>query len=237
MSNNFRSRKEVIDAVNFIFAQTASQLVGEIDYDEGEALHIGASYPPCENAGGAVEVHILGGGEEEEDGEGLDAKSGAAAEAARVARRILELRRDGFLIFDKKTGYRPVQYRDIVILMRSPSVDAQIFTEVLQSYGIPVFSDVGGGYFVTEEVELILSLLSVIDNPMQDIKLLGVMRSPIGGFDDSELLEIRLRDSASDIYGRAKHLCGGGGRARRKMRRVFGAAGAVARLVALYDGA
>lgn len=209
MSNNFRSRKEVIDAVNFIFAQTASQLVGEIDYDEEEALHIGASYPPCENAGGAVEVHILGGGEEEADGEGQDAKSGAAAEAARVARRILELRRDGFLIFDKKTGYRPMQYRDIVILMRSPSVDAQIFTEVLQSYGIPVFSDVGGGYFVTEEVELILSLLSVIDNPMQDIKLLGVMRSPIGGFDDSELLEIRLRDSASDIYG-ALNTCAAG---------------------------
>lgn len=200
MSNNFRSRKEVIDAVNFIFAQTASQLVGEIDYDEEEALHPGASYPPCDNAGGAVEVHILGADEAEADEE-LDAKSGAAAEAARVARRILELRRDGFLIFDKKVGYRPVQYRDIVILMRSPSVDAQIFTEVLQSYGIPVFSDVGGGYFVTEEVELILSLLSVIDNPMQDIKLLGVMRSPIGGFDDSELLEIRLRDSASDIYG------------------------------------
>lgn len=210
MSRNFRSRKEVIDAVNFIFSQTASPLVGEIDYDAEEALNLGADYPPCEGAGGPVEIHILGGEEEEEEtDEELDAQGGAAAEAARVARRILELKREGFPIYDKKTGYRPVQYRDMVILMRSPSVDAQVFTEVLQSYGIPVFSDVGGGYFVTEEVELVLSLLAIIDNPMQDIKLLAVMRSPIGGFDDAELLEIRLRDSTSDIYG-ALCTCAGG---------------------------
>ncbi len=209
MSRNFRSRKEVIDAVNFIFSQTASPLVGEIDYDAEEMLNLGADYPPHEAAGGPAEIHILGGEEEEETDEELDAQGGAAAEAARVARRILELKREGFPIYDKKTGYRPVQYRDMVILMRSPSVDAQVFTEVLQSYGIPVFSDVGGGYFVTEEVELVLSLLAIIDNPMQDIKLLAVMRSPIGGFDDAELLEIRLRDSTSDIYG-ALCTCAGG---------------------------
>lgn len=75
MSNNFRSRKEVIDAVNFIFAQTASQLVGEIDYDEGEALHIGASYPPVRKRGQARSRCIFSaGGEEEEDGEGLERK-------------------------------------------------------------------------------------------------------------------------------------------------------------------
>ena len=210
MSRNFRSRKEVIDAVNFIFSQTASPLVGEIDYDAEEMLNLGADYPSCGGAGGPVEIHILGGEEEEEEtDEELDAQGGAAAEAARVARRILELKREGFPIYDKKTGYRPVQYRDMVILMRSPSVDAQVFTEVLQSYGIPVFSDVGGGYFVTEEVELVLSLLAIIDNPVQDIKLLAVMRSPIGGFDDAELLEIRLRDSTSDIYG-ALCTCAGG---------------------------
>ena len=210
MSKNFRSRKEIIDAVNFIFAQTASQLVGEIDYDEEEALNIGADYPPCDHAGGPVELHIIGGDEEEGESDAEeDAVYGAEAEAVRVAKRILELRRDRFMVFDKKEGYRPVKYRDIVILMRSPSADAQVFTEVLQSYGIPVFSDVGGGYFVTEEVELMLSLLSTIDNPMQDIKLLGVMRSPIGRFTDEELLDIRLRDSSSDIYG-ALCTCAGG---------------------------
>lgn len=89
---------------------------------------------------------------------------------------------------------------------------------------------------MTEEVELVLSLLSVIDNPMQDIKLLGVMRSPIGGFDDSELLEIRLRDSASDIYG-ALNTCAAGEDVLAEKCGAFCAAGAVARLVALYDGA
>lgn len=221
MSKNFRSRKEIIDAVNFIFTQTASQLVGEIDYDEEEALNAGADYPPCEHAGGAVELHILG---EEEDGPETDAEQdavyGAEAEATRVAKRILELRRENFMILDKKAGYRPVKFRDIVILMRSPSADAEVFTEVLQSYGIPVFSDVGGGYFVTEEVELMLSLLSIIDNPMQDIKLLGVMRSPIGAFTDEELLDIRLRDSSSDIYG-ALCTCAGGHDALSKKCAAF----------------
>lgn len=222
MAKNFRSRREIIDAVNFIFEQTASRDVGEIDYDNEERLNFGAKYPPCEKTGGAVEVHIVGGGENggEEHIENANSQTGAVAEAVRVAKRILALKREGFTVYDKKLGYRPVKYRDIVILMRSPGVDAQVFAEVLQEYGIPVFSDAGGGYFVTEEVELVLSLLSVIDNPMQDIKLLGVMRSPICGFDDSELLEIRLRDSVSDIYG-AICTCAGGDDALAKKCGAF----------------
>lgn len=201
MSKNFRSRREIIDGVNFIMEQNVSPLVGEIVYDETEALSAGASYPDSENAGGAVEVHIIDSDAENADGEeGGTAVSGAEAEAVCVAKRILRLVRSGFEVFDKNDGMRPVKYKDIVILMRSPSADAQIFADVLTSYGIPTFSDVGGGYFVSEEIELVLSLLSIIDNPVQDIKLLGVMRSAIGGFTDTELAEIRLCDSESDIY-------------------------------------
>lgn len=201
MSQNFRSRREVIEAVNFIMRQNVSPLVGEITYDETEALNAAAPYPETKNGGGAVEVHLLGGGDDETENVS-DSLVGAAAEADRVARRILQLKRDGFEVFDKKIGgMRKMKYRDIAILMRSPSVDAPIFVDTLSRYGIPVFSDADGGYFATEQIELMLSLLSVIDNPMQDIKLLSVMRSQIGGFRDTELLDIRMCDSKADIYG------------------------------------
>lgn len=201
MSKNFRSRHEIIDGVNYIMEQNTSPLVGEITYDETEALNAGADYPETEKSGGAVEVHILGGSDEDTGDDGDNAVFGAEAEAVCAAKRIMKLMGSGFEIFDKKEGMRPVRYKDIVILMRSPGVDAQIFADILTSYGIPVFSDAGSGYFAAEEIELMLSLLSVIDNPMQDIRLLGVMRSAIGGFTDTELADIRLCDSKSDIYG------------------------------------
>lgn len=203
MSQNFRSRRDIIEAVNFIMRQSVSPLVGEIIYDETEELNAGAkNYPEAENAGGAVEVHVLGEAEDGETDGNEEGLLGAAAEADRVARRILQLKRDGFEVFDKKTdGMRKMKYSDIAILMRSPSVDAPIFVDTLSRYGIPVFSDADGGYFATEQIELMLSLLSVIDNPMQDIKLLSVMRSQIGGFRDTELLDIRMCNSKSDIYG------------------------------------
>ncbi len=202
MSKNFRSRKEIIDAVNFIMAQNASPVVGELEYDETEALNPGASYPAGDKMGGAVEVHLIGDTDADESLDDDESIFGAEAEAVRVAKRILQLKHEGFEVFDKKSGgMRKMNYSDIAILMRSPGVDAPVFVDVLSRCGIPVFSDADNGYFVTEHVELMLSLLSVIDNPVQDIKLLAVMRSAIGGFSDTELVDIRLCDSKSDIYG------------------------------------
>ena len=199
MSDNFRSRKTVVDFVNFIMSQISSQTVGEMEYDETERLNFGASYPDDDEDKMSAEIHIIDDNTDSDD-DANEIVFGAHAEAVRIAKRILQLKRDGFEINDKKEGKRPLRYKDIVILMRSPSVDAQIFSDVLASYGIPTFSDVGGGYFMTEEVELMLSLLSVIDNPIQDIKLLALMRSVIGNFDDNELLQIRLNDAKADIY-------------------------------------
>ena len=200
MSKNFRSQKNIIDFVNFVMAQNASEVVGELDYDATEMLNFGADFADVGDNDTSVELHLIEG-EGEDDGDENENVFGAEAEAVRVAKRILQLKSEGFCVFDKKEGLRPVKYKDIVILMRSPSVDAQIFSQVLTSFGIPTFSDVGGGYFMSEEVELMLCLLSVIDNPLQDIKLLSVMRSAIGDFDDTELMDIRLCDNESDIYG------------------------------------
>lgn len=198
MSKNFRSREAVIDAVNYIMKQISSPYVGEMIYDETEALNCGAQYPSSEKSGGVVEVHVVGV-DSEDDGENL---VGAEAEAIRVAKRILQLKREGYEVYDKKIGgLRKMKYSDIAILMHSPGVDAPLFSDVLSRYGVPVFSDVDKGYLVNEHVEIVLSLLSVIDNPEQDIKLLAIMRSPIFGFSDTELVDIRLCDRKSNIFG------------------------------------
>ncbi len=125
-------------------------------------------------------------------------------EARLVGSRIKSLithRTDGYSVFDKKLGsYRPAEYRDIVILMRATRNWADVFTDELAVMGIPAYADAGLGYFRTVEVETMLSLLQIIDNPLQDIPMLAVLRSPIGGFSTDELADIRLADRSASIY-------------------------------------
>ena len=104
-----------------------------------------------------------------------------------------------FCIFDKNLKeYRELQYRDIVILLRTTKNWSEVFMEELREMGIPAFADTGTGFFKTSEVQVVLSLLQVIDNPLQDI-LLAVLRSPIVGFTTGELAELRLADRKADI--------------------------------------
>lgn len=220
---NFRSRKEVIDAVNFLFGQFMSARVGELDYTREEALNPGAVYPdPGEGfmAGGGAELHLIrtengdekgdtsGTDSENADGEGEDEEilDDIQCEARIVARRIKELvtpDENGkvFSVWDKAKGeYRPVTYRDIVILLRTTKNWSDVFTEELGIMGIPVFADTGTGFFRTVEVQVILSLLQIIDNPLQDIPLLSVLRSPIFSFTTDELAEVRLADRKGHFY-------------------------------------
>lgn len=216
---NFRSRSEIINATNYIFKEIMSLNIGELEYDEKESLNLGATYPVLEEEtaeiGGPIEVHIIEKGEaeeatfseeeeviDEEEEEDLDS---VQVEARLVAKRIKQLLnpKDGklFKVFDKNfKGYRPLEYRDIVILMRATSTGAPVFMEELMLEGIPVYADTGTGYFDTIEVKTIMSLLQIIDNPMQDIPLLSVLRSPIGGFSEEEIIDIRLSDSEGYIF-------------------------------------
>lgn len=242
---NFRSRHEVLDAVNFIFRQIMSQEVGELDYTTQEYLNPGAVFPVPEHdciTGGPVELHILdltsaenevvrGGTEEDtsaegdtgaeaaagrnadtdpngsegdEEGDGEESLDNIQYEARLVASRIRNLVTNepgGFNVYDKKRGiYRPVEYRDIVILMRATRSWADVFVDELAMMGIPAYADTGLGYFRTVEVETMLSLLQITDNPLQDIPMLAVLRSPIGGFSTDELADIRLVDRSVSIY-------------------------------------
>ncbi|HHX94313.1 MAG TPA: helicase-exonuclease AddAB subunit AddA [Clostridia bacterium] len=235
---NFRSRKEILDGVNFIFKQIMSTYIGELDYTDVEALNPGAGYPEYDcksiNAGGETELHLIQTGDNRDalffrdEPEGEQDVSGepvemeeipdtVQCEARLAARRIHELMQpdqDGrrFCIFDKNLKeYRELQYRDIVILLRTTKNWSEVFMEELREMGIPAFADTGTGFFKTSEVQVVLSLLQVIDNPLQDIPLLAVLRSPIVGFTTGELAELRLADRKADIYHALCKLAQGAG--------------------------
>ena len=205
---NFRSRREIIDAVNAVFKSIMSKNIGEINYDKDEALNPGIEYPLCSSegckTGGPVEVDIIEKSREEApEGEYEDINS-IQLEARFVGKKIKDLvskKGETFMVYDNdKKEYRNVQYKDIVILLRATLNWSSVFMEELTKMDIPVFTDTGGGYFDTLEVETVMSLLQIIDNPMQDIPLLAVLRSPVFGFTPEELIDIRTADNNVSFY-------------------------------------
>lgn len=198
LNRNFRSAREVIDGVNFVFRTVMSPELGEVQYTEDEALTAGADYPELTPGARNAEVLITTTDLEVDDEEKL---SRVEAEAYSVGRRICELIQKKHPVWDGKLGtHRPVTYSDIVVLLRSIKRKADVYAEVFTSLGIPVFSDSGIGYFASMEVEVMLSLLEVIDNPMQDIPLAAVLRSPIYGFTTKELAEVRIAAPDGTLY-------------------------------------
>jgi ATP-dependent helicase/nuclease subunit A len=196
LSSNFRSQKGILAAVNYIFSNIMSRDFGEIDYDEKSRLNPGAVLPS--NADEPVELFLIGRANNEVDSgetmenadEVLEEMSSIEAEAYVAAGRIKGLLQEQ--IFDREKGeWRKVEFRDIAILMRTTKNWSGVFQEVFTAEGIPAFADVNGGYFEAPEVDLMLNLLTLIDNRRQDIPLLSIMRSPIGGFELSELIAIR----------------------------------------------
>ena len=197
---NFRSNKNIIDQCNFIFKSTMSKDVGEIDYDEKEYLKFGAEYYP--KLGDTAEIHLIDKGLIEDLDEDMedDIEEKPQLEARVVSKRIEELV-GNFDVYDKKTKQmRKVEYKDIVILLRATKNYADSFVTELSSRGIPVFADVNSGYFDKMEVQVIMSLLKIIDNPYQDIPLLAVLRSKIGDFNANELTDIRLIDKNCSFF-------------------------------------
>lgn len=121
-------------------------------------------------------------------------------EAKYVANKIKQIIDSNYMVYDRKKGYRKVTYKDIVVLLRSTKIAAPIFEKEITNLNMPVFSDVSSEYLESMEIQTIMSLLKVIDNPMQDIPLVTVLRSAIGGFSDNELVEIRGKDKNVSFY-------------------------------------
>ena len=216
LQQNFRSRESVLTSVNDVFYQIMTKNLGGITYTPETALYPGAKFEEvtrktvwgleldegkserqeagqiCFKVGTPTELLLVDTGADtlrqlDEDSLDYTAKE---LEARLIAGRIRQLVSEGqgILVWDKSKGaYRKARYGDMVILLRSMTGWSEVFVNVLMNEGIPAFAQTRTGYFNTVEVETILSLLSVVDNPMQDIPLAAVMRSPIVEMDDEEM--------------------------------------------------
>lgn len=181
LGSNFRSRVGVTSCVNYIFRQLMSTEAGELEYDDSEALNAAAKYPERDTPD--CELHVV-----TDMGNRADTLE---AQARYVAKYIERTVREGKMLVTKGGALHPASYGDFCILLRTAKNVSSVYANALSERGIPVFSPETGGFFEAAEISFILSLLRVLDNPVQDIPLAAVMLSPLFGFSAGELADIR----------------------------------------------
>lgn len=210
LAQNFRSHENILEATNFIFRQIMTEEAAELSYGDKEALVPGRSIQAEESdnwVGGDVEVHLLEDKDSSEEGEGLSQESVASdlqedtengeelAGNERVTQFIIEkieeLKHEGKQVQNPDGTFRPLEYKDIVILMRSTANRAEAMVEAFRRASIPAYTEGRTGYFGALEVKIMLSLLQAIDNPEQDLAMAVVLRSPIVGLDAQELARLK----------------------------------------------
>ncbi len=198
LSKNFRSRENILASVNYIFERIMSEDSGEIDYNEDEKLYLGAEYPdesvnPLDYR---TEVAVIDTKTITEADKDLDK---IELQAMYCAKRIAELIDSGAEIYDG-TKYRKITYKDICIISRNVKDNSIILNAVFSEYGIPCYAERTGSYFASREIEVILSMLAIIDNPYQDLPLLSVLRSVIFNVSSEELAIIRSCNRKKSYY-------------------------------------
>ncbi|WP_138753335.1 helicase-exonuclease AddAB subunit AddA [Paenibacillus sinopodophylli] len=234
LARNFRSRSEVVDGVNAVFRAIMRENVAEMDYDARAELVCGASYPlPSDENQFKVEFAVLNKADNEEESaysdnleqtdeadesdqtenaapsESIAELKTAQLEARWIGQQLKSLVEQSFQVYDgKRRESRPMQWRDVVILLRATQAWSPIIIEELQEIGIPAYAELSSGYFEATEVETMLSLLRVIDNPYQDIPLAAALRSPLFALDAEELARIRILSAKSTYYDAVLHAAG-----------------------------
>ena len=216
LHKNFRSREEVLTCTNDIFYKIMARSLGNVEYDAEAALYPGASYPAIgmkktagkeetaeeqtkQNIADFTPEILLADSNDEllEDTELSDKKTLEAKIVAEEIRHLMKTQP----VTDKATGeLRAARYSDIVILLRSLSGWADSLVEVLNGNGIPAHTVSSTGYFSTVEVQTVLSMLRLLDNPRQDIPMAAVLRSPMAGLTDEELAVLRLEDGSVPFH-------------------------------------
>ena len=228
LNANFRSAKGILDFVNKIFRRIMTASFGDVDYDESAQLKP-AQTTTCEpqNTGHNVEFHVLDEKSIEDDGDtqqeseaDADVISSRQRQAAMIAQRIsgmvgADTGRPEFQIYDKQQGgMRDIEYRDIVILMRSLAKKANDYVEIIRSAGVPVSCQATAGYFEATEITDCLCLLKVLDNPQRDIELSALLRSHFFKISDTELAKIKLHSDTNEqdtnFYNCVVHYCENG---------------------------
>lgn len=242
LKENFRSRREVLRSINFLFAQLMQEETMELVYDDAAALYPGLDYPEHPHMlSSAVELILIDRDNEtaqqvqtipdEDDAEEVSAdgeltgeeRKGFELEAIEIAKRLHDLKRRDTYVFDQRTAaYRPMVWRDVAILLRSEQGKGEVLVKALRAYGIPAFATTSGGYFEQTEVRIILALLSVIDNARQDIPLAAVLHSPIVGLTLEELALIRMEEREDDLFAALIKSGGVGSMASEEMRQKIG---------------
>lgn len=190
LNNNFRSRSQVVDAVNDVFLKLMDASVGGVAYDEKVSLKHGADYFPKEGDD-AYRTEVLIGIKDKDLLQEFELEDKSELEARIILSRIQKLMQ-GFEVYDKDLkGLRPIRYSDIVILLRS-TTNRDTYLQILNENGVPAFSEKASGFFDTTEVQTVVSFLSILDNPRQDIPLVSVLKSKMFSFTEEELLSIRM---------------------------------------------
>lgn len=206
LARNFRSAENILAAVNEVFARSMTETAAGMGYGAREQLYAGR--PACMDErwiGGPIEIHLL------DTAPPLDQENGTAKdeqapddlqdepdltdfeqECLMVAKRLQDLKEEGRMVARKDGTLEPLQWRHMVILMRSMANKADAMLQALQSAGIPAYVEQSGGYFSAIEVRIILDLLRCIDNPEQDLAMAAVLRSPIVGMSEASLAQLRL---------------------------------------------
>ena len=197
LSKNFRSRREILDAANFVFENILSEEMGDMVYGEEEALHFGAEYYP-ERTDCETEFHLICA--RQKSAEHPDPVKKLTAEARFVAKRIRRLLDEEYPVTESDGSFRPCRPEDIVILMRSPGSRSAVFAEALAEEEVPCSFEESGDFFHSMEISVTLALLEVLDNPRQDVPLISVLRSPVFGFTADRLAEIRSKAFNGDFF-------------------------------------
>ena len=191
LQKNFRSRENVLECANDVFSHIMNKNFSGIGYDESVRLNAGFPYPEYsdsnygDDANKSTDVILISSENEEE-------ATTRELEADRLAKLIEGIVSSGVNVYDADENiYRPAEYRDIVILTRSVTGWADTFADALMDRGIPAYTDSSTGYFSVREIQVILSMLTIVDNPVQEISLAAAMMSYFGGFTAAELGMVR----------------------------------------------
>ncbi|MBP5197941.1 MAG: helicase-exonuclease AddAB subunit AddA [Lachnospiraceae bacterium] len=192
LSNNFRSREEVIKSVNSLFERIMQEDSSKLAYDDKAALYVGADYYEYTPDKSSEILFSCA--------DGLDFNKKMEREATLIATKIGQLMKSMQVQIKDSKEFRPLKYSDIVILFRSGRDREDIFKKVLEKNGIPAYTESKKGYFGAKEITVLINLLKVLDNPLQDIPVFAVMRSVFGGFSDEEIALLRADDKKTRLF-------------------------------------
>ncbi len=197
LSKNFRSTNSVISGINCFFEQLMISDVGGVSYNDEHALVYGNE--EIKDIDCPIERYVINISKKDNENYDEDKHTLEAIFIANKIHELVEVIKPE--IYDKKEKkFRPVTYKDIVVLMRKTKNIASLYAHVFEERNIPVYTAESGGYFNCIEIATMISFLDVIENPLQDISLLAVMRSPVFSFDDNHIAKIRSENKNIHFY-------------------------------------